>query len=220
MRCNNCGFDNASDATHCIKCNMQLDKTAAVKQAPVAHQHEASYAGTISDSQLAKLSATGQPDTAPSSLTQCPYSDCGYPYSSELKVCPRCQRPAAPARSFTGTIDPYRIKPTVESPAPPVCYLLPVSKEGEPAEAAPKKLSFTYEQSSIQLNRDNLDPGNPSITGKVQAELTFEDGAWRLKDRSELQTTFLLASDPTPLADGDILLIGDRKFIFSSTPDQ
>jgi len=73
---------------------------------------------------------------------------------------------------------------------------------------------------SIELNRSNLDPGNSSITGKVQAELTYEDGTWRMKDRSELQTTFLLASTPTPLKDGDILLLGDRKFIFSMTPGQ
>jgi|KBSMisStandDraft_5_1062788.scaffolds.fasta_scaffold412796_1 hypothetical protein len=220
MRCNNCGFDNASDATHCIKCNMLLDKTAVVKQAPVPSQQEASYAGTILDSQLDRLSNSQEQDTAPPSLIQCTYPDCGYPYSSELKVCPRCQRPAVPARSFTGTIDPYRVKSSVEAPASPVCYLLPVAKEGDPPEEVPKKLAFTFQDLSIELNRSNLDPGNSSITGKVQAELTYEDGTWRMKDRSELQTTFLLASTPTPLKDGDILLLGDRKFIFSMTPGQ
>jgi hypothetical protein len=218
---------------------MMLDKTAVVKQAPVSNQQEVSYAGTILDSQLAsggqtvsdgqltRLSKPAQPenvptspDIAPVSIIQCTYSDCGYPYSSELKVCPRCQRPAVPARSFTGTIDPYRVKSGVEAPAPAVCYLQPVAKEGESPEGAPKKLAFTYQNASIELNRSNLDPGNASITGKVQAELTFEDGAWRLKDRSELQTTFLLASTPIPLKDGDILLLGDRKFVFSITPDQ
>jgi hypothetical protein len=227
MRCNNCGFENASDATHCIKCNMVLDKTAA-RHGPVPGQQETSYAGTILDSQVARPAT---PPTLPApqtlsgnnpvSLIQCTHDDCGYPYSSELKACPRCGRPTASSRPFTGTIDPYRIKPAAEIPAaPPVCYLLPVTKAGEETETAPKKLSFTYQHQSIELNRDNLDPGNPSITGKVQAELSFEDGAWQLKDKSELQTTFLLASEPTPLKDGDILLLGDRKFIFSITPDQ
>jgi len=220
MRCNNCGFENASDATHCIKCNMALDRTA-VKQAVIPTRQEAPYAGTIADSQLSRLTPP-PPGNTPVSLIQCPHPDCGYPYSSELKVCPRCQRPAATAaRPSTSTIDPYRIKITTETPpAPPVCHLLPVTKAGEQIETAPKKLSFTYQHQSIELNRDNLDPGNPSITGKVQAELTFEDGAWQLKDKSELQTTFLLASEPTPLKDGDILLLGDRKFIFSITPNQ
>jgi len=298
MRCNNCGFENAEDATHCIKCKTALD-SKAVKQAPPRASSEAppvpkketTYAGTITDSQLAdvrdkiqydeqaSVKQEGSPATIAgqtpgaaieekSPLVKCPHADCGYPYSSELKVCPRCQRgpvtpattpnqtniadqtntadqtagPARPPKPFAGTIDPYRTKTIIDTPAPtpapPICYLQPVAKDGEPGP--PQQLSFTLDHPAIelnpnnlshaaigpnhdthpaiQLNRDNLDPGNPSITGKVQAELTFEDGAWQLKDSSELQTTFLLASTQTLLKDGDILLIGDRKFIFSTSP--
>lgn len=258
MRCNNCGFENAEDATHCIKCKTALD-TRTVKQAPRAAEEtsaplppppkkETVYGGTILDSQLANLikqdeppaatvagqapaaTVTGQPPAtsvtgqAQAVLVQCPHPDCGYPYSSELKVCPRCQREAASAvvatappgapKPFAGTIDPYRTKTIIDTPATPICYLQPIPRQGESGQ--PATLSFT--QPSVELNRDNLDPGNPSITGKVQAELSFDNGAWQLKDKSELQTTFILVSAQTPLKDGDVILLGDRKFIFSTSP--
>lgn len=205
MRCTNCGFENADNATHCIKCNMVLD-TSAIKQAAPATRKEAPFAGTIADNQF---------DHPPAPLINCPHPDCGYPYSSELKVCPRCRRPAGAAKPFNRTIDPYRIKTPEEEKSPPSCYLLPVAKAGEMSEEQPKRLAFTYAQQSIVLNRDTLDPGNTSITGKAQAELTYQDGAWRLKDSSELQTTFLQVSEDTILKEGDIILFGDRKFIFS-----
>ena len=304
MRCNNCGFENAEDATHCIKCKTALDNKTAKQAPPIsgttpsapgttppAPKKETTYAGTILDSQLAANLATanqtklGEPPAtiaaqgpanagqspaleaqtpaieAKGALIQCPHADCGYPYSDELKVCPRCQRApgtaaattpvaTAPPKPFAGTIDPYRTKTIIDTPAPPVCYLQPIRKDDE--SAPPPKLSFTIQSaigpdrsasnpdrsainpdrsasnpdrsaigpngSVIELNRDNLDPGNPSITGKTQAELIFVDGAWQLKDRSELQTTFILASAQTPLKEGDIVLLGDRKFIFSTSP--
>ena len=116
MRCNNCGFENADNATHCIKCNMVLD-TAAIKQAAPATRKEAPFAGTIADNQFDHPSAP---------LINCPHPDCGYPYSSELKVCPRCRRPAGAVKPFNRTIDPYRIKAPEEEKTPPSFYLRPI----------------------------------------------------------------------------------------------
>ena len=65
------------------------------------------------------------------------------------------------------------------------------------------------------MNRDNLDPGNMSLTSKLQACLRFEDGAWVLSDGSEQQSTFLRVSRPQPLQDGDVLLLGNRLFRFT-----
>ena len=75
-------------------------------------------------------------------------------------------------------------------------------------------MRFTGE--NIVLNRDNTDPGNPSITSRVQAELTFEDGAWYLLDKSALRTTFVHAGRKTKLEDGDVILLGNRRFIFKA----
>ncbi len=296
MRCNNCGFENAPDAHHCVKCNMLLDgaetkraerATPPSRQEPPAERKETFFAGTIADSppptdrgaayQPADHGAvppsSSQPtlrdEAASAPLISCPHPDCGYPYSSELKACPRCQRPAdaasyaadagksaatakpatakpatepnasaaakqaaaakltaetmpaAPAKPnpIKGTIDPYRIKAAPEPP-PPSCWLLPVTKAGEKPAEAPGPVALSFTPPSIDLNRDTLEPGNTSITGKVQAQLTFKDGAWQLKDQSELQTTFLQVSTETTLKEGDIILFGDRKFIFSRSNPQ
>jgi hypothetical protein len=262
MRCNNCGFENANEARHCVKCNMLLDGADTKRAAPAARQ-ETSFAGTIPDNPRPPadtIADSPQPaadthETPGAALISCPHADCGYPYSSELKACPRCKRSAATAANHAfaetkppspnqsptnqasanhtstnqtpvnqtstpkpnpikGTIDPYRIKAAPEPP-PPSCWLLPITKTGEKPAEAPEPVALTYTEQSIDLNRDTLEPGNTSITGKVQAQLSYTDGAWQLKDQSELQTTFLQVSTETRLKEGDIILFGDRKFIFS-----
>jgi hypothetical protein len=253
MRCNNCGFENAADAHHCVKCNMLLDAAEtkrAERAAPTplegnpAARKETVFAGTIPDSPRPPVppSSGHRPDQDESTsapLIICPHPDCGYPYSSEGRTCPRCKRPAATANHaaetkpaatanhaatakpnpIKGTIDPYRVKAAPEPP-PPSCWLLPVTKAGEKPNEAPQPVALTYEAQNIDLNRDTLEPGNTSITGKVQAQLSFKDGTWQLKDQSELQTTFLQVSTETTLKEGDIILFGDRKFIFSLSNPQ
>ena len=210
--------------------------TPAGRAETPAEKKETIFAGTIADSALpADYNAIPpasdrrpNPDEATSAqLISCPYLDCGYPYSSQLKACPRCKRPAGDTKAagatkpnpVKGTIDPYRIKAEPEPPLPS-CWLLPVTKTGEKAGEAPEPVALTYTAQSIELNRDMLEPGNASITGKVQAQLSFKDGVWQLKDQSELQTTFLQVSAETTLKEGDIILFGDRKFIFSLSNPQ
>ena len=79
---------------------------------------------------------------------------------------------------------------------------------------------FTYEEDAIKLNRNNLDPDNITITGRTQAELVYENGKWFLKDMSDLKTTFIRATESTELKEGDIILMGDRKFVFSTTKEE
>ena len=67
------------------------------------------------------------------------------------------------------------------------------------------------------LSRDKLDAENLTITSKTQAELTFQDGAWFIIDGSELETTFIQARRKMMLEDGDVILMGNRKFIFKKT---
>ena len=55
---------------------------------------------------------------------------------------------------------------------------------------------------------------NNTITSKVQAVFECINGVWYLVDQSEQQTTFVLANQPIALKKGDILLMGNRKFIF------
>lgn len=107
-----------------------------------------------------------------------------------------------------GTIDPFRKEEEVVSK---IAYLTPVMREGEPvAEAIP----ITAPDHKVKVNRTVLEPENNTITSKVQAIFECINGIWYLVDQSEQQTTFVLANQPTALKKGDIILMGNRKFIF------
>jgi len=114
-----------------------------------------------------------------------------------------------------GTIDPYRVR----LDTPPSCRLKLVPRDGEALDAAATEKEFVAGETPIVLNRTNLDQANNSITSKVQAELVFENGRWLLSDRSDLCTTFIRVGERTELKDGDIIIMGDRKFVFTA-PDR
>jgi hypothetical protein len=103
-----------------------------------------------------------------------------------------------------GTIDPYVKQNQVH------CGLKPIPRDGETPPPV-KEFSGTL----IELNRDNLDPPNNSITSKVQATLTNINGRWYIEDQSVLKTTYKHIEGTVELKNGDIIIMGDRKFVFS-----
>lgn len=107
---------------------------------------------------------------------------------------------------FTGTIAVGRQRMNA-----PKCTLTPIVDEGE--QDAPT--TQTFRGDVHQLNRANLDPENHTITSKVQAILSFEDGNWYIKDESTLKTTYMYCADPIDLKDGDMIQMGNRTFIFN-----
>ena len=66
-----------------------------------------------------------------------------------------------------------------------------------------------------ELNRENLDPDNFTISQKAQAVLTCKNGKWFIKDQSPYKTTYILASEETALKSGDVILMGNRRFVFT-----
>jgi hypothetical protein len=90
------------------------------------------------------------------------------------------------------------------------CSLTLIPDEKEPVSASP--LSFSGKE--VVLNRANTEPDNITITSKAQAVLTCEDKHWFIQDRSELKTTYLYVSEKTELKPGDIIVLGDRRFLF------
>ena len=76
-------------------------------------------------------------------------------------------------------------------------------------------VEIELEEGEAVLTRDNTEPGNPSITSKEQALVTFSDGHWYIENRSEQSTTFVLANKKIELHDGDIILLGNRMFEFT-----
>ena len=115
--------------------------------------------------------------------------------------------------SFTGTINPWlNIKPEIQEPR---CSLTPIRHSSETVEPQSK----IFDGNSHSLNRSNLDANNGTITSNVQARLTFENGEWMIEDASSQQTTFIHVGSKTPLKDGDIILMGNRQFVFKTEGD-
>lgn len=141
---------------------------------------------------------------------------CGYPIGYGMSSCPNCgadvyggrnahaeQRP-----SHSGTVNPW----AAPQAAGASCRLKPLAWENEQTDH--RELSFNG--TAISLNRANTDPDNNTITSKQQAELTFEDGSWYICDKSAQQTTYVHAGRKTKLENGDVIILGNRRFEFNA----
>lgn len=126
------------------------------------------------------------------------------------------QRPVVQARTakpkaekFKGTINPYMMSIPVE----PSIILKPLQRMNERKVVDATELEL--DGGEITLTRDNTEPGNPSITSKEQAIISYEEGKWYIENRSEQNTTFVLATNKIEIHDGDIILLGNRMFEFT-----
>jgi hypothetical protein len=129
------------------------------------------------------------------------------------------QQPVKPVSSLVNqTINPF----AVDSNQPGVDTVDTFNKAShfrlEPLlpnnEPDPKRQLLDFAGTQIMLNRDNLDPNNNTITSRVQASLTWQDGEWHLENQSELGTTFFQVLRPIALQDGDVIMVGNRKYRF------
>lgn len=110
------------------------------------------------------------------------------------------------------TINPFMNIPHQENQTP-FCTIKPILRNGE-RNTMLENQSFNTE--SVVLNRSNTEKCNNTITSKQQAILTFDDGKWYIEDTSFLRSTFIHVSGKMELHDKDIILMGDRKFEFST----
>lgn len=222
MRCDNCGWDNPNGVSRCEKCGSPLSVGGANYGGGAAPTTPAAqnYNKTVNEAVAFPVGGAAQPVQNPQPSLSCP--SCGYPLRPGTQVCPQCQTPLnagpqiqpkpAPAPQQVvaaptgGTVNPWvQVKQCKFT-------LTPVKQQGETDTPAPKE----FKGEKHALNRDNLDPDNNTITSKVQANIVFENGQWFIQDKSSQKTTFVHVKDKTPLKDGDVILMGNRQFIFKA----
>lgn len=230
MRCNNCGWENPDHNTRCEKCNAPLQGGASYQPAQPAQQHNLN--STVIESEVFP-GAPAQGQQAPyqqaGASNLCP--KCGYPLRDGSQVCPNCGGQSSTEREtpqfasqaahntgaqaaqvhqqpkqVTGTVNPW----VQVAPAAKVT-LTPVKQDTEAQAPAPQQ----FKGDAHELNRANLDAENLTITSKVQAVLTCENGQWYIEDKSAQHTTFVYVGKKTPINDGDVILMGNRQFIFT-----
>lgn len=222
MRCPHCGWPNVSSATTCSKCGCILETNDSANYPP------GGIAATINEASLNADVRTAQVSDGPEET--CPR--CGYMLRPGTVHCPQCNCliRGNEHSTFAGTADSSsQRRPTVmdaSADAPQrratvnpflmevqdthSCSLEPISRANERSTPNSNK----YEGEEIVLTRANTDPGNPSITSRQQAMLSYHDNQWFIEDRSEQHTTFVQVTGSVPLKDGDYVLLGNRLFVF------
>lgn len=208
MRCKNCGWENEAGRMTCEKCSAPLSETSGNCESPSI----SNLKGTIPEGRVFDHSPQTHGEDAGQTPSNCP--SCNYPLGRGISVCPMCgssavagrQNAPAAASPALGTVNPWASPQNNAN-----CTLRPLAWDNENSEHAAR----SYSGQSVMLNRDNTDPGNPTITSQVQAEMVFEDGAWYICDKSAQQTTYVHAGRKTRLEKGDIIILGNRRFEFN-----
>lgn len=243
MRCKNCGWPNKPNATTCSKCNSPLsdnDFDNGFSGQPSQHNealNKTIYEGASCEPHTPPMPTDREEDFSQKPAT-CP--KCGYPVRPGVEKCPNCKyqinshnagpstdshqeyprqgqssstrRPTRMTSAddsqpkFRGTINPYMMNVASD----PSFLLKPIKRVDERHELE----ELEFEGSEVVLNRNNTESNNPSITSRQQAIVTNKDGHWYIEDKSEQKTTFVQASGPIELHDGDIILLGNRLFEF------
>jgi hypothetical protein len=206
MRCKYCGWENASELQKCIKCGQLLSgEIQAAPQIQELRVDNLPVKGTIKGADPA-LPYIDQAVARPNDLDQeFERIASGRPNPKNANEREIRKVNAGGSTPVSGTIDPYR---QVKEQS---CSLKIIPRENEK-----KDVTIELEGDQVILNRDNLEPGNNTITGKQQAILEFKDGDWYLTNQSTQETTFLLIKGSLKLNDGDIIVMGDRKFCFKA----
>ena len=196
-KCPHCGYPVMNEATSCPSCGMsfaQEQKSAqedvSAENPIIGHKNSIKSLGFDIDEKV-----------------KC--EKCGSEVSIEFSYCPICGE-----RIHLPTIRSIRHKPiAVPDPPKPHCRLVLIPEEDEQVDTI---ISNDYEGASIIINRGNTEQNNRTITSKEQAELLFEEDKWFLINRSELGSTYLEANRKLELQEGDIVLLGDRRFKFET----
>jgi hypothetical protein len=91
------------------------------------------------------------------------------------------------------------------------CTLVAIDENEQPTAEA---VSMEFKGEPLVLNRDNLGPDNNTITSQVQAVLRNNDGKWELENGSRYKTTYIQVIKPTTIQQGDIIVFGNKRFLF------
>ena len=149
----------------------------------------------------------------------CTCENCGEEISATFKFCPKCGKEIR-QKTISGFRHKKRKKETEEVPQPTVkrefqLTIVPEDDEGiEP-------VANRFEGVEVMLNRKNTEPDNRTITSKEQAVIFCEQGKWYIENRSEYDSTLILANRKIEIQNGDIIMLGDRRFKFESEePEQ
>ena len=209
MRCMNCGWENPENLTRCEKCNAPLEPIKRSEISDIQGAPNEALKGTISEQII--FHESKEPVEI---QNNCPH--CGYPLRDGCLVCPNCGKESNKKPEMSSHNAETGHNATVNPWANPITgksfYLQPIAWEHE--KDVPGILHYFGDE--VELNRANTDDANNTITSKVQAKISHDNGVWIIEDKSSQGTTFVQATRRIELNDGDVIMLGNRKFIFKT----
>ena len=238
MRCNNCGWENAPGNMKCEKCNAPLkgsmiDNGSHGSQKNGSSTSNVPLRGTLNEKDAFNSNSNSNGINIDKGNTKCRH--CGYPVSANMnvcpscgnhlsnsvnnvspqgKVCPNCGNTLAAGDQFCSKCGRPTKMGTINSGpqagAGSFFTLRPIPWDTETVQYQP----VSYSGKVVSLNRANTDANNSSITSKVQAVISNVNGEWFIEDKSVYQSTLIHVRGKVKLQDGDIIVMGNRKFEF------
>lgn len=222
QHCDVCGYPVTSGMTRCPACNAQLHTSSPapaygretisvpppVPQPQIPHEAHMSPCSALRD--------TPEPPVAEASVSEkrcavVPTSADELDEEDVVTTVPGLPETYMRGVDVTGTINPWA-DPMSAPVAPEPAFRL--EKITWPQENPAPALEFRGDETV--LNRDNTDPGNNSITSRGQARIFQKDGRWMIENLSRQNTTLIRVDRETPLHDGDVIVMGNRMFVFHS----
>ena len=224
MKCQFCNWDNPEGRTRCEKCDHELQPDAA--ESP-SHVHDRPTTRKPADGSVSNLKKTINENEFRRQKEHL-----GGTVSEEMNVCPNChlklEDGECPSCGYTESqnddkqknenkMNANKNKETQRwDPKADVVkgrfVLTPLSGKTREPESDP--IPFTGNE--IELNRENTDPENSTITSKTQAIVSYENGKWTISDESELRSTFVQTARKIELENGDLILLGNQLYRFDS----
>lgn len=241
LRCNTCGYINDEQTEDCAKCGAALhDAKKIIRNSSsqsishtttggnndiLPHQRKSqnTVKGGISDQPyLDNPRNSGSSSQQETENHSC--SSCRYPLRTHQMICPNCGFDNANTSNETAT-DPHSTKGFDEADDAPIeprhkTILDPweVSGIGESKKFVlitdKGKTKLDFEGEEVVLNRNNLDVNNKSISSGQHALIEYQDGQWYIKDQSSNGFTFIQVRDRTPIQPGDMVIMGNKLFVF------
>ncbi len=126
-------------------------------------------------------------------------------YGGRSTMLPGAEMPPMPRNVPRGTFNPYT-QPLVETPK--------FKLTSVPRHTETTGQTTEFEGESVALKRGNLDKENYTISSQEHATVENIDNRWFISNKSSLKTTYIQVNSMTEIRDGDVVLIGDRMFIF------
>lgn len=222
MKCHFCNWDNPEGRTRCEKCDHELQPDTAessLHDRPTTRKPVDGAASnlkrTINENEFRRQRGRMN-ETVSEEKNMCPKCH----LELEDGECPLCGYKENRINDKQKTENKMNTNKNKETqrwdPKADVIkgrfVLTPLSGKTRQPESDP----ISFAGNEIELNRENTDPENTTITSKTQATITFDNGKWAISDESELRSTFVQAARKIELQNGDLILLGNQLYRFDN----